>query len=703
MEATSTSAAVQPVASWNFEDAAGAQLTDNSGNGNHGTIHGATWVEIDGGHALRFDGVDDYVDCGNGKGLDLQAPLSLEVWANPATASADEPGIAGKFFESYLVTVYRGAAHFYISSGGNGVRGSIKTNAWSHIVGVFDGKKLRIYVNGELINEQTTKYPEARPGKNFTIGAVFGDPDNPDKFLRPSRFFPGMIDNVRLYDRALSAENVIRAFNEGAAIKGREPFDTSRFDKLGLNAFAYARQQEIQVTFDYRWIQPLPAGTQVEVRIIEPSSATALKSASAEANSPDYKGKLIIDAADLAPGLYVVHTRAGDAEAETSIQWPPPTPEPAAPDAFVAAPLPAAIVPPAYELDVAATGGMTVAIGDESFRIASAFSYPDGGENTLAAAKGAQAEPDWQSTVRATGDDTFELLASGAFYSLQRQIRKTPTRIEVEDTFTNTSDDVLGIMLSNYIDVYATDAWPILHSNPTVFAARSGIGIGIIALDDIYFLHSRNRFYKSRVELMDDHFGLAAKASYTVRWAIYPTATENYFDFINQVRHDEKINGRCEGGLTLSTGWITLSEEEVRIKNLTYLSQCYLTRVTADPVVSIEGWEFREYPVVCERIKQTITATREKYPQMQAGFHVAHSLFTTNNPERFADSKAIDVNGNQIMYGPNNMDYYGKYFSKELVEDNWRWWIFYPSATNSFGKYMLDAADYMINEMNANF
>jgi hypothetical protein len=57
MEATSTSAAVQPVVSWDFEDAAGEQLTDNSGNGNHGTIHGATWVEIDGGHALRFDGV----------------------------------------------------------------------------------------------------------------------------------------------------------------------------------------------------------------------------------------------------------------------------------------------------------------------------------------------------------------------------------------------------------------------------------------------------------------------------------------------------------------------------------------------------------------------------------------------------------------------------------------------------------------------
>jgi|GEM_PF-2496848 len=57
MAAASTSATVQPVTSWDFEDAAGEQLTDNSSNGNRGTIHGATWVAIDGGQALRFDGV----------------------------------------------------------------------------------------------------------------------------------------------------------------------------------------------------------------------------------------------------------------------------------------------------------------------------------------------------------------------------------------------------------------------------------------------------------------------------------------------------------------------------------------------------------------------------------------------------------------------------------------------------------------------
>jgi hypothetical protein len=54
MAAASTSATVQPVTSWDFEDAAGEQLTDNSSNGNRGTIHGATWVAIDGGHALRY-------------------------------------------------------------------------------------------------------------------------------------------------------------------------------------------------------------------------------------------------------------------------------------------------------------------------------------------------------------------------------------------------------------------------------------------------------------------------------------------------------------------------------------------------------------------------------------------------------------------------------------------------------------------------
>lgn len=90
------------------------------------------------------------------------------------------------------------------------------------------------------------------------------------------------------------------------------------------------------------------------------------------------------------------------------------------------------------------------------------------------------------------------------------------------------------------------------------------------------------------------------------------------------------------------------------------------------------------------------------YPDIKVMFHVAHGLYACNNPEElFPDSRAIDANGNQIHYGPNTMEYYGEYFSEERVKEGWRWWIFYPTMENSFGKAMLEAIRYMVDELGA--
>lgn len=67
------------VASWDISAGHGMTIHDSSGRGNHGQIHGARWVQTAGGHALRFNGVDDCVDCGNGESLDLSRPLTLEA------------------------------------------------------------------------------------------------------------------------------------------------------------------------------------------------------------------------------------------------------------------------------------------------------------------------------------------------------------------------------------------------------------------------------------------------------------------------------------------------------------------------------------------------------------------------------------------------------------------------------------------------
>ena len=83
------------VAHWTFDEGTGDVLHDRSGNGNHGQVHGASWVDSGAGWALRFDGANDYVDCGSGASLDLTGPVTLQAWLMPTAANRGEPGIAG--------------------------------------------------------------------------------------------------------------------------------------------------------------------------------------------------------------------------------------------------------------------------------------------------------------------------------------------------------------------------------------------------------------------------------------------------------------------------------------------------------------------------------------------------------------------------------------------------------------------------------
>ena len=697
------------VAAWDLDEGKGAWITDSSGNKNRGKLHGARWVEVGEGHALRFDGVDDYVDCGAGQSLDLRGPLTLEAWVHPDAPPRGEPGILGKFFESYAISFYRGSAWFYISGGGNGVIAGMTVGKWQHVVGVFDGKSMSLYINGVRAATRESLHKQTAAGQNFLLGCIVGDLSNIDKALRNTAFYAGMIDSVRVYNRPLTDREIIDHYNAEAVEKECEPIDLSKIGQLVVTPYLYPHENKIVAEVDYGWLQPRPKAADVHVSLARVTGGQDVVWNRHSPRPPDAHGRVVefeFDMEEPGQGEYELTASFGKYEASTRFELPLPAAELPPADQHVVASLPAPVQPPKFGLKVGRQGGMTVTIGRESFAVESTFSYPHGGENGLLVAPREELSPEREWKVRVTKRKgiTRAVRAEGNFYSLDRQIRLTESRIEVEDTFTNKTDDVLGIILSNHINLRElSDANPILHGNPTVFAGRVDIGLGLIALDDVYFLQLQNRVVDGLAELHDAHFGLAAGASYTVKWAIYPTASASYYDFINQVRRDEQLNGHVRGGLTLSTGWNPPDDEEVRNKSLGYMCQCLLTRVLSNPTISLEGWEFIDHPEVADRIRQTLQSTREQWPDLQVGIHVAHSLYAMNNPERFGDSKAIAADGSQVMYGPNTMEYYGKYFSKELVDDNWRWWIFYPTLENSFGKTMLKAADQLIHELGANF
>jgi len=698
-------------AHWPLDEGQGTAVGDRSGNGNAGAIHGARWADSPAGNVLRFDGVDDYVDCGSDPSLDIRGPVTLELWACPSALPAAEPGIAGKFIESFAITLYKtGAAYFYISSGGNNAYGELRAGQWSHLAGVFDGQMVRMYINGIEVGSAASKFPSVNAGGRFVIGGIFGDANNSDIALQNTAYFAGMVSDVRVYRGALSRREVVEHYNEKAEKLGQPAIDVGRFGTLGLRAYPYADRGEIVVKADYQWVKPVLAGSVIRAELFaEKGDAPVSQSSAAAAEGRSQVDVTLAVPADmvgpvrLRAAMVMAEGVSGKRE-EISIAWPPPLAAPPAPSERVVPPLPAPVLPSPYVLRAGDTGGFVVEVGGVSFPVHSRFSYPYGGANGLTAATmDTGAEKTW--TVTHSTDDSGDVTVrgKGEYYRIDRIIRRRATRIEVEDTFTNTTESVIGIVVEHQIDATALPgARVVVRGNPSVFVSSGEKGLGLLALDDVLDVQQRTYAGDDGGHMVDDHFGLDAGKSYTMMWAVYPTATSEYFDFVNQARHDEGLGGLVEGTVELTSRWGSPLAEAVFNKGVKYPSVCYLTHSLSNPHNSLEGWEFTEYPELCDRIRAVVSETKEKYPDIQPLFHVAPNLYITNEPRtKFSDSLAMTAAGSADHYGSDSIDYYGNYIARELFDAGWRWWLFYATPENSFGKHSLAAADYMINSLGA--
>lgn len=198
------------VAEWTFEEGKGEVAADASGNNNDGALrNNPEWVEDGIGTALKFDGVDDYVDCGATETLEIKKQISLEAWVYPIEPSsgAGEPLILGKGIYAYGLVYNPGTIWFYISSGGWHCVSEIPTKEWTHVVGTYDGKKMRLYINGNFYTGYTMPQPDT-PIKNPEIATYTKQKCTVLIGSRGDAHFRGMVDNARIYNRPLSKEEV---------------------------------------------------------------------------------------------------------------------------------------------------------------------------------------------------------------------------------------------------------------------------------------------------------------------------------------------------------------------------------------------------------------------------------------------------------------------------------------------------------------
>jgi len=709
------------VGCWNFDEANGQILRDSSGHENHGRIHGAQWVKSGSGHALRFDGVDDYVDCGNRASLDIRGPVTLSAWVRPMTASAQEPGVVGKYFESYALTLYRGGCWWYISGGGNNASAPLcKTGLWHHVAGTFDGEWMRLYVNGYEVAKNKSKANTVNAGKSFLMGRIVPDPDAHDAASQARGHFQGLLDDVRVYDRALPLREVITQYNGQAEEKGLAPRDTSWFGRFRLKTYHYPERRKVVVEVDYLGLLPIAEGSRIFAELIRPDDDQPIASREITPNPDEPTAEVTFSLDNVTPSKYMVRAvmnrdGARVAEEKATFRHPGPAYKLPSPEEKLVPDLPPPLPPVEYEFALAPGGGFSVEIEDVDYPVESSYSFPHGGNNRLTVedTPHRQGEPAWKVTSRRLDEKNYQVGASGEHYAVDRRITLKAHHILIRDTFTNNTDDVIGIILDNQVDTRDKPVTSIhTPKNFTFFISSDDHGLGVVGLDDVYQLQQDTRATNGIVSMASDTFGLDGHASYTVEWAVYPTATADYFDFINTLRKVEGLNRTVDGAFGLigdGEGLTTAADrrkpadpQAVQAKGMKYVSYFYLIAPADDPGMSLEGIEFTEYPKESALLKKAIAESHRLNPGLKVMFHIAHGLYATNRPETlFPDSRVIDSAGNQVLYGSDSADYYCRYFSRRCFDEGHRWWIFYPTMENSFGKAMLDAIDYMLDEIGA--
>ena len=200
------------VAAFDFDEASGSRVFDASPFGHRGAAWHADRVEGLRGSALAFVRHDSAVRIPRREQLNLGDQLTLEAWIHPTVADESSRIIIAKNDE-YLLRMDKrpegGRISFFVHVGSPAVtwepRVSSKAppalNAWHHVVATWDGAMLRLYLDGELQGE-TPRTGKSNPNPypvmigNFEYPSCHGT------------CFGGLIDEVRIYNRALSAAEV---------------------------------------------------------------------------------------------------------------------------------------------------------------------------------------------------------------------------------------------------------------------------------------------------------------------------------------------------------------------------------------------------------------------------------------------------------------------------------------------------------------
>ena len=206
---------------------------DESGSGNNGTVNGATLTQDRFGNtnkAYRFDGINDYVEIANNTSLEPNSSISISAWVfiDPSTTTnfaaiiSKEAGIPSGYVSYALITGNAGLGQLgdiglqvTTNNGGyawTGVTGTSFLNQWVFVTGVYDGSNMKIYHNGSLTSISPKIGNLQYQNYLLTIGRCMANSTS------VYGFFKGNIDDIGIWNRALTACEIKKLYNSGSGL-----------------------------------------------------------------------------------------------------------------------------------------------------------------------------------------------------------------------------------------------------------------------------------------------------------------------------------------------------------------------------------------------------------------------------------------------------------------------------------------------------
>jgi hypothetical protein len=207
---TITSTSTTPgslAAQWKMDEGSGTITADASGNGNVGTLNGATWAAGSYGTSIALSGNHSYVSVKESSSIELGKQLTVAFWMYATSNANIDPRAISKLY-SWDVKLNGSNRNPQFSAGGKYamMKSFLPLNTWQHVVFTFSSGTLRGYVNGVPVAFAANTFTGTETLPQQMYGLFIGS--DPSK----TASFKGNIDDVRLYNQVLSDADVLALY-----------------------------------------------------------------------------------------------------------------------------------------------------------------------------------------------------------------------------------------------------------------------------------------------------------------------------------------------------------------------------------------------------------------------------------------------------------------------------------------------------------